>query len=161
MAVWLSLTTLLELSDSKHANNSFALLKHVVTHRYSVTSVALCNVKSHFKFMTLTLGFVVLVCFSKPLITCSYRISGKVNFNYFQMRQSVLSSALMLYNSEGWSYRTYTNIYTNAHMWLIVYLTPTIKVCMLFFTMSLLIFFISSPIVSLFFFCTEMETKIL
>jgi hypothetical protein len=73
------------------------------------------------------------------------------------MHQSVLSSTLMLYNLESWHIHTY--IHKRTHVTNVFYITATIKVCMLFFRTSLPTVFISSPIVSLFFFCTEMETN--
>jgi len=119
VAVWLPLRTLLEVANSVQANNSFAVLKHVVTRRYSLTSVVLCNVKSHLNLWPwLWVLWFLYFFFSRPLVTCSYRISGKVNFNYSQVHQSVLSSTLMLCNLEGWSHCTHTHTHTHIYIYI-------------------------------------------
>jgi len=67
----------------------------------------------------------------------------------------------MLYNLEevkrSVSKPSYIHTYKNKHKhtWIIFYITANIRPCMFFFRMALPTVFISSPIVSLFFFCTE------
>jgi len=65
--LWLSHTRLLKYQI--HISNSFALLKHVVTRRYSLTSVILFNVKSHFRLWSWLWALWFLYVFPRPLNT--------------------------------------------------------------------------------------------
>jgi len=145
-------------------------MKHVVTRRYSLSSDlrVLCNVKSHLRFMVLTLGFVILVRFSQTIkyvfIAEAYS-SITSNISRFISRFYLCIWYCANYRDGTRSVRKPLHIHTCKHKhtytWIIFYITANIRPCMFFFRTSLPTAFISSPIVSLFFFCTEMETQII